>query len=76
MRQAYDKVFLNDDLVGPKSPTSLWVYQLAQQQQAPKDPNGKRAIFTDNFYTRHVFAKRYLRQVCIYAMYMMTILCS
>ena len=53
LRTLYNKGIKNSTLIDEKSPTALWILQLAQQV---KSHSSKRVFFMDNFYTHHTLA--------------------
>jgi hypothetical protein len=58
LRTPYNNCITNcSDLeVKADSASAGWVLQMAHQTKLYQDPNNKRVIFCDNFYTRHTLA--------------------
>ena len=56
-------------LVDKDKPSALWVMQMAHLTKQLKDPTGKRLVVMDNFYTRHLLARRAAKtsddEICI-----------
>ena len=61
MRTPFNKILGKSKLVDKDSPTTLWILQMAHQTKILPDPNGKRLLFVDNFYTRHLLAQELKR---------------
>ena len=59
MKTPFRKVFKeNGDIIDADSASALWVLQLAIQHQKYETHGQPRLVCMDNFYTRHVLARK------------------
>jgi hypothetical protein len=63
LRAPFDKGYAQDpdgklSGVAKSSASALWSLQMLHQMHKQKDPSGKRHLYMDNFYTRHVLAEK------------------
>jgi len=53
----YNMLRRDDIAVSAKSATALWLAMIGHQAKLLRSPSGYRLVVSDNFYTRHTFAK-------------------
>ncbi|EGZ10404.1 hypothetical protein PHYSODRAFT_518952 [Phytophthora sojae] len=53
----YNTLSLPEINIEPKSATSLWVAMAGHQTRTYRSPSGRRLLISDNFYTRHTYAR-------------------
>ena len=58
MRTVLNKTFDDQTEVKKDSPSALWTCMMSHATKKSEDPSGERVYFMDNFYTRHVLAKK------------------
>ncbi|KAE9332458.1 hypothetical protein PR003_g14511 [Phytophthora rubi] len=56
----YNTLLRDDVTVSAKSTTALWLVMVGHQSKMFRSPSGYRFVVSDNFYTRHTFAKAIL----------------
>ncbi len=56
LRTPFNNTFGPSCAVDGDSASAAWVLQMAHQKKICEDPNNKRVMFSDNFYTRHNLA--------------------